>query len=617
MQKTKIALLVSSTFFASNIYAENTIRLDEVIVKDRAFSQKIGTQKITAEQIKRLPSTNGNITELLKNNPNVLYSNMAELSTSAGEISPDEVSFHGEKYYNNNFTIDGISNNDNINPATNNAGRGGKNPTGFEAYDLPSAGSQSFWLNTKLVKNMEAFDSNVSAKYGNFTGGVINVELKDPDFDENHGSISYRTTRGSWAKFHVQEDKQDDFANSKRLDYQPDFTKNQYSVNVSQPLSDSTSLLFSYNRTDSDIKSIHSYMYSKADPSGYTTAKQKRVSETYLLKGVHFTENGDQWKATLMYSPHKAKYFRQNVMNGGYSNTGGGYSAQLDWEKQFEHFKMTTKFSYKKTGNEIENDEGVYRRYVSSDSIGWVSNSSGQALYGGYGKYETEKDTFTLKQDFKLNEFDWKDSSHKVILGWQADLSRAKYIRTSEAWQYYYTNNSNIVCGDMNECIEGEQYATSAQAYPIRNVKVNDSNYAIYAEDNIQYKNLDLNLGIRADYNQFLKNINIAPRTSLSYDVFGDEQTRLFGGFNRYYATSMLAYKLRQGIGNRDRWIRNADTNYEWVYSSSGSTPVQTATSDLDTPYSDEYVLGIGQKILGTDVTLKWVHRDGKKTIYS
>ena len=617
MQKTKIAILVSSVLFSTSLYAEELnsdemTTLETVHVRETAFSQKMGTQKLTQEEIKRLPSTNGNLTELLKSNPNVQFSNLSELSTNAGEIRPEEVSFHGERYYNNNFTIDGISNNDNVNPATNNAGRAGNNPTGFEAYDLPSAGSQSFWLNSKLVKTVEAFDSNVSAKYGNFTGGVVNAETIDPSFDGNHGSISYRTTRGAWAKYHVQAVDQESFNHAQRLDFQPDFRKHEYSINVSQPLSDNTSLLFSYNRTTSDIYSAHSVMRDKKTGDIYTET-QKRLNETYLLKGVHFAENGDQWKATLMYSPHKSKHFRQNVMNSGYANTGGGYSAQLDWEKQFDKVKMTTKFAYKKTGNEIKNDESVYRRYVASDSIGWLSNTSGNALYGGYGTNETEKETYTLKQDFSVTEFDWGSTTHKPIFGWQVDYSQAKYQRNNEAWQYYYTNNSNLICGEMNECIENEQYANSAQAYPIRKVKVNDSNFAWYVEDNMRYKNLELNLGLRADYNAFLRNVNIAPRVSFSYDLFGNQQSQLFGGYNRYYSTSLLAYKLRQSIGVKDSWERNALTNYEWQYKSSNSTPIQTGNADLETPYSDEFVLGFGQKVAGINTTLKWVHRNGRK----
>lgn len=616
MKKTQIALLISSVI-AINAYADEKeiAELDEVLVVGSSFSQQIGTQKITEEQIKRRPTTNGNITDLLKSNPNVVFANNSELSTNAGEISPSEVSFHGEKYYQNNFTIDGVSNNDNVNPAVSTSSTSGIRPSGYEAYDLPSAGSQSFWLDTKLLKKVEAFDSNISAKYGNFTGGVVNVEIKDPDLERHSGSISYRTTRDSWAKFHVQDDKVDDFYKANRLDYQPEFTKHQYSVSVNQPLSDSTGLLFSYNRTESQIKYLHPNLYYLDNPYGHVTDDQKRVSETYLLKGVHFAENGDTWKATFIYSPHYAKYYKQDVVNGGYKNTGGGYSFNLDWIKKLDKMEMETKFAYKHTGNEVEHDADVYRRYQSqADTTDWSNGT--YALYGGFGKFKTEKDTYTLLQNYKVNEFDWGNTQHNVIFGWQADLSQAKYERQQEAWSYYYSSVGNsFSCNGMNECINGKQYATTATAYPIKTVKVNDSNYGAYLEDRIRWKNLELNLGVRVDYNQFLKNINVAPRTSFSYDIFGDTKKRLFGGYNRYYATSMLAYKLREGIGYQDRWYRNASTDYQWVYRSTTSNSVKQAVSNLDTPYSDEFVAGVSQKFFGVDTTFKWVHRNARKQL--
>ncbi|RRN00488.1 TonB-dependent receptor [Bibersteinia trehalosi] len=617
MKKTKLALLVAGVtlgYYPFNLLAQEseTVEfLDEVLVRATSFSQQIGTQQITEEQIKRRPTTNGNITELLKSNPNVAFSNLAGTSLNAGEIKPEEVSFHGEKFYNNNFTIDGISNNDNLNPA---AGNLLNRQNGAEVYELPSEGSQSFWVDTKLLKRVEVFDSNISAKYGNFTGGVVNADIKDPNFEKPEGYISYRTSRGSWAKFHVQEKDVEDFYNAKRYDFQPDFTKQTYGISVSQPLNDNFALLFAYNRNQSDIKYVHPYLYLTDNPAGLVTETQKRLSENYLLKGVYLADNGDVWKATFMYSPHKSTSYKPNVMNGGYTNTGGGYSFNLNWEKQFESFKMNTAFAYKAVGNEIEHDADVYRRYVSTGAdggaINWRSNATGKALYGGFGTYETEKKTYTLKQDISFNEFDWAGLSHKVILGWSAELAQAQYKRNHEAWQYYYTS-ANIACSGMNECIEGEQYATSAQAYAGKHVKVNDSSYAAYLEDQMKWKNVDLNVGLRLDYNQYLKNLNLAPRISFNYDVFANEKTNLFAGYNRYYANSMLAYKLREGIGNTDRWYRNENTGYQWVYRSSTSSH-KSATSDLKTPYSDEYVLGAGQKFAGMEAVLKWVHRKGR-----
>ncbi|MDK9445261.1 TonB-dependent receptor plug domain-containing protein, partial [Pectobacterium atrosepticum] len=86
-----------------------------------------------------------------------------------GELAPENVSFHGEKFYNNNFMVDGLSNNNITNPGADN-GEIDKEPSGYRPTQLPAGGTQSFWINSELIETLEVFDSNVSAKYGNFTG---------------------------------------------------------------------------------------------------------------------------------------------------------------------------------------------------------------------------------------------------------------------------------------------------------------------------------------------------------------------------------------------------------------------------------------------------------------
>lgn len=122
-----------------------------------------------------MPTGNGSVPELLKNNPNVQFANTANSSNTPGELAPENVSFHGEKFYNNNFMIDGLSNNNNINHGANKGVLDG-DPDGYSPIDLPAGGTQSFWINSELIESLEVFDSNISAKYGDFTGGVVDAE---------------------------------------------------------------------------------------------------------------------------------------------------------------------------------------------------------------------------------------------------------------------------------------------------------------------------------------------------------------------------------------------------------------------------------------------------------
>lgn len=622
MKKQSYSLLYTSIMFAlaSQAWAEETesLQLDEVLVSGSSFSQQVGTQQITEEQIKRQPTKNGGITDLLKSNPNVRFSNNADLSTNAGEIRPNEVSFHGEKYYGNNYILDGMSNNDNINPSGN-IERNGE-PVGANPYDLPNGNTQSLWIDASLLKKVEAFDSNISAKYGEFTGGVIDAELKDPDFNRNNtGKIYYRTTRDAWTHFYIEEGRDEEFKNATRLDLQPKFVKQTFGLNVSQKLADNFGLLFSYEKNESKIDHYYSLLRYKDSPDSPVPNKQKRLNETYLLRGVYLPDNGDLWRGTVIYSPHKAKLFRSNTEKGVFYTVGGGLQANLEWEKQFDALKMKSYIGYKKTGDTIDYDEENYHRYMNSDNLYWYSNAN-FAQYGGYGKVYTENEIITLKQDYNLTPFDWLGMEHRIRFGWLTDFARAKYQRDQDNALYFYRSADNVVCGSAGQCLNNDQYAYQRQIYQAKHVSASDTSYAAYLEDTLKWKRLELSVGARLTHNRFTGNTDLAHRLSGSWDLFGDQSTTLFGGVSRYYGRSLLAFKLRQGIGvaEEDKRTLNADgTLGNWESDGISNAPTKYLMSKVKTPYSDEQVLGLAQKVYNTKWTFKWVHRNGRDQLSS
>ncbi|MDX6913496.1 TonB-dependent receptor plug domain-containing protein [Pectobacterium carotovorum] len=588
---------------------------DTILVRSTPTSQSMGTQILNAEQIKKMPTGNGSVTELLKNNPNVQFANTANSSNTPGELAPENVSFHGEKFYNNNFMIDGLSNNNNINPGANKGVLDG-DPDGYSPIDLPAGGTQSFWVNSELIESLEVFDSNISAKYGDFTGGVVDARLMDPKLAKASGKVSYRTTRDSWTRYHVDSNISDEFYSGTNLYYQPRFKKQFYSATFNQPLSDKAGFIFAYNRQQSDIPFYHSYLGQWDD--------QERMSETYLLKGSYLTDNGDIVRMTGMYSPHESKYYKKNIKNGAFTNTGGGYRFNMEWEHNANWGKMTSLAGYQFEQNKIEHESNQFITWINnapslgfvSPSLDWQSSIRNSSI-GGYGTFATEKNTTTLKQNYELNPAFLLGMTHQVDFGWQADFANAQYRRFQDAYAASVSPNATyinrgIVClpGDPL-CIPGEQFAGTRTLYPARSVQVSYSSYAAYLQDSMSYGRLEVTPGVRVTYDDFLENLNFAPRFAASYDVFGDRSTRLFGGANRYYAANMLAYKLRQGIGTSIAQRRTSST-IPWT-----SNPERAGTnytvSDLKTPYSDEVTLGLSQRVMSTVWTAKWVNRQGKE----
>ncbi|CPR14225.1 TonB-dependent receptor plug domain-containing protein [Brenneria goodwinii] len=611
-QKTDVETEDDSLDDASDDEGEDTI-----LVRSTPTSQSMGTQIINAEQIRRTPTRNGSITELLKGNPNVQFANSADNGNTPGEISPENVSFHGEKFYQNNYMIDGLSNNNTINPGAN-GGELSASPDGYNATDLPAGGTQSFWINSELLEQLEVFDSNVSAKYGDFTGGVVDAKLKDPDLSKVSGKISYRTTRDSWTRYHVDVDNLENFESATQLYYQPQFKKQFYTATFNQPLSDKAGFIFAYNRQESTIPYYHAYLDQWTD--------QSRIAETYLLKGTYLADNGDIFRLTGMYAPHESKYYKKNVKDGTFTNTGGGYRFNMEWEHNADWGKVNTLAGYQHEQNKIEHESDTYQawyRYHNtygfvSDAIDWVSSTPSTtyqtALVGGYGKFATEKSTITLKQDYELNPLALYGTQHQLDAGWQVDFYSAQYRRFNDVYASYgvLTVDTSVGCQSGDEfCIDGEQYYKNRYLYPARTVKGDYTNYAVYLQDSVTFDRLEVTPGVRLSYDDYLGNLNVAPRFATSYDVFGDRSTRVFGGANRYYAQNMLAYMLRNGISSYYVQTRS-NVSSDWTNGTLRTATYDYDISDLKTPFSDELSLGLSQRMWDTVWTAKWVHRKGR-----
>lgn len=584
--------------------ADYAVDLKEIVVRG-SFAQEKGTQRITSKDIKNRVTGNGNISELLKNNLNVQLSSSNNTANTAGEIAPENVSFHGEKFYNNSWMIDGISNNDTTNPGADN-GEVTADFDGSSPFDLPAGGTQSFWLNSGLVDRVDVYDSNVSAKYGQFTGGVVDAKLKDANPTNASGSIEYRTTRDNWTKYHIEEGN--DFYKAESIRNQPQFTKQSLSVNVNQPLTENTALLFSYNRTTSKIPFHHSWMKKWSN--------QNRKSETFLIKGTHHAENGDTFNVTAMYSPHTSTYVKPNVMSGETSNKGGGFRINGEWQHLFSSGRVNSYIGYKKTWNKIDSAEANYYNWRTNNYFDWCSNSSCTfSQFGGYGKFETGNATWTAKQDYVFNPLVWGRSKHTFGLGWQADFAQAWYERGSNT---YSNSNSTVskttscVVGD-DTCISGNQWFNRRIKYPMSNITVGNNHYAFYLQDKINWGKWEVTPGVRIDNDRFLGNTDIAPRLTASYDALGNGNSVIFGGLNRYYAANMLAYKLREATGMQIMQTRRCST-CDWIDgTSTTSSSRRYVHSKVDTPYSDEINLGFQQKWGDSVWTAKWVQRHGKK----
>lgn len=76
-----------------------------------------GNTHYTSESIERLPTGNGNISDLLRTDHCGAHGFNAKYLVEPGRYSPGKISIHGASPYQNAYLIDGISATNNLNPA--------------------------------------------------------------------------------------------------------------------------------------------------------------------------------------------------------------------------------------------------------------------------------------------------------------------------------------------------------------------------------------------------------------------------------------------------------------------------------------------------------------------
>ena len=621
MKLKRIAItLLSVCLVGVGHAAEEKGELETIYVSAQDNSSFKGKHRFSTQDLKQRISANNNVSDILSHQRSVRTALGRSNGATQGEITPQNLSFYGERYYNNNFMLNGISINDNINPIG--LGKSGileRDKTLTVSYDqLPSGNPQVFWISPELLESLDIYDSNVPSQFGHFTGAAINAKLKEADTQRFSGALTYRTTRDRWTKQHFDGDYIEEFEKAYSPLTQPKFIKNQYNFYVNQPISENSALLFSYDRQQSRIPQQQRYLER--------WVKQKRLAETFLISYHNEINKDNLVNATVLYSPHSGSYFLDNAKNGRFVERGGGWFSELSWKNYNKLGLLTTTLSYRDNKNRTDYDSNILYRYTKTDSINWISDpGTEEATEGGIGKRFTRQQQLQFKQNLELDLQQFGASEHIFSLGWEFQrndssikqkdlaviLSGASKLECREDSAFPDGVCEPFILSECTYCVPGEQYFTAKSLiYPV-NAKVNHNRAAFYVQDKIKWNYLTFIPGIRADYTQFTKRIDIAPRFFFGYDLFGLNQTYLNAGLNRYYAGDLVDYKLRSAYKFQDNYIRKPYEN-GWELSEQTNSVRYPDGKKLKTPYSDEINFGISQKIANTLWEIKWLQRRSK-----
>lgn len=550
---------------------------------------------IDRETLKLLPTTNGNLTEALKTIPGVEFSEDFENSKTGGEIRPPEISISGGRPVDNNFIIDGTSNNSLLDPAFSD----------YDNIDNVQGHSQELFLSDSLIKNISVLRANIPARYGGFTGGVILADTIDPT-EEFGGQISWRMTNSAWGKFHLDPEDQELFENSSSADNQPHFTKYQFSTTLNVPVSETSGLLFNYTKLHSDIT-----LLNLADDKN-----QSRKNENILLKYVYTPHSSTKLRLSAMYAPYEGDYYLKNTVNSNYSLTGGGYkiNGQLNHQTSVGELQFNLSFQQSENSRSAPNNYWIWR---ISPSKNWGELVDSTFSYEGYyGDIDKQQRSITSHLDFLTTPLKTGTITHKINSGVEISKTQATFDRTESMTRYIASKvNVNVICIENSlDCINGEQFSYYKNYYPEDSAKADITNYSIYIDDTLEEKKLTLRPGLRATYNDYQKNTDLAPRLSASYDFFNNSRTILKSGYNRYYGANLLTLKLEEQKTPYEVYLRSTvlidDYPAPWPVEQKARSSINSSRiGSLKTPYVDEWDIGLDQSVLGGPFSVIYIKR--------
>ncbi|WP_237416292.1 TonB-dependent receptor plug domain-containing protein [Helicobacter saguini] len=589
---------------------------------------------LNKEMLDSNPSGNGDITSILKILPNVQFDNAQLKSTTPGEIDPANISISGGLFYQNNFQLDGFNMNNDLDP-------NGGTTNGPNA--MRSGRSQGLAVDTSLLDSINVQDSNISAAYGGFTGGVVEANIRKPRRDKGmlgswHANINYQYTSNYFTQYFVDSSQEANFATSSNENYQPNFTKHLVRANVEGYVTNNLGIIASYSTTRSFIP-LKAYSFNVGSAAN-STRQQHRYIDNYYVKLNYNPLESLNIEASLAYMPQDNTYYNNVAKDSFYSMQSGGWQAGLKALWYSNLGLLTNQMSYNYLQNSRESERNYFMTWRVSSTKNWASaNATGTASEGGYGNMQQVQNTFNYKSDMGFETIEWWKSAHNFRVGLELGYTHALRNRLNPYYSFGLPQNLNgATCGsdsmfsfdtcDSATAYSGNatwqgQYFNRVTESKVGEIAFGTFSYGIYVEDDIKFDlgkfgNIGFRPGFRLDGDDYMKKHTIAPRFSLNYTTpFKNEyKTTFILGANRYYGRNLLSYRLYDFIANNQIIYTRPNANTAWsaTTNTAGDSGYVNFTT-LNVPYADEYMAGISQNLYMFEMALKYIYRGGKDEI--
>lgn len=546
------------------------------------------------------------LAEALTMVPSVRVADTASSSLQQGDLKPAEFSIRGAAAYQNKIMLDGASIDNMLDPA---------NRESESNYTSVAGHSQSVFIDPRFVKELEVIDVNASATEGGFTGGIVKAETQSYN-GRNTFEISQRRTQDSWTQFHVDKKQEAEFGDGAAQlptglpgEFQPNFKKSETALSGSTRFGD-LGVFAGYSEKQAKIKQKQLVKLDLdqffAIGKLYKPGEEKSLDRhsRYAVIRADLLEREYDLNASLAYSDYSEDSFIINYLDSDFSGKHNGLNFSVNFGQMLGQTKMDLNVNAGISADERKFKSNTLDQYLYASLFG-------EGVIGGYGELANSQDNMgaTLGFTTPVNE------QIKVKYGGEFKWSAYEQDRAND-----FTYNEYILDftqplpppSAMGTWRPKDHFFSTQTVYGKGKIKFTSLNLASYAELEGDHDRFFWRSGLRLERDGWLKNTNWAPRFVAGIYLDDNKAYQVRVGANRYYGKSFLAYRLREKerryITKRTRTSADTDwkvtdLNQEWQF------------NDLDTPYDDEYSIGLFGPALSGQAGLQVVQRRGRKQI--
>ena len=533
-----------------------------------------GQYTLSRDFLDRTAIGNGNITDMLTILPGIQGSEDSQALEKQAELKSKLISISGGRPSETGFFIDGMSNNSMINPDDT--------ALSVQAVDEIQGHPQQSFVNQAVVGQVKVFESNIPVEYGGFSGGVVDVVLRD-ERDSPTLQLDYRTSNSEFNTYNLIDNIERVQGEEDQIivePIKPDFKKENLNLVSSLVLDEHHSISMGLSRTDSKITTL-----SLLKPV-VTSRESANYSLGYTMRDVWL----DKLSFRINHSPYQGNHIRKDVLNSGFSIKGGGtfFSASASHSGELIDWNGTLRIG---KSNNSRKAPQYYLPWFRLKGKEWGINGGKRpsSKEGGYGDLKKEQKSLSISNKFLISDFYWLGLNHQISFGLNYSKIELNRIRPQVAISFSIPNDDrNIACSGFTlDCIDqrykqdvsllptlselitkfngdvdlaskeyqklyrdnivsNAQFFKKRRVYPVEDISVSINSFNAWVEDRFEIGKLRARVGFKINENKFLKQWNVAPRIHGGFDIFNDNESLIIFGASRYYANDMTSYKLKE-----------------------------------------------------------------------